>query len=67
MLTPKKRWLAVLQRKMPDCVPMDYWGADDTTARLMRHLDGANPWAVAVRLQIDCVFGVKPAYAGPPL
>jgi uroporphyrinogen decarboxylase len=65
-MTPKERWLAVLQRKTPDRVPMDYWGTDETTAKLMRHLECADPWAMFERLHIDRVFGVKPAYAGPP-
>ena len=42
-MTPKERWLAVLQRKTPDRMPMDYWGTDETMEKLMRHLGCADP------------------------
>ena len=41
-MTPKERWLAVLQRKTPDRTPMDYWGTDETMERLMQHLGCAD-------------------------
>ncbi len=65
-MTPKERWLAVLQRKTPDRVPMDYWGTDETMDKLMRHLRCADPWEVFRTLHIDRVVGVGPAYVGPP-
>lgn len=65
-MTPRERWLAVLQRKTPDRVPMDYWGTDETTEKLMRHLGCGDRWELFERLHIDRVFSVKPAYAGPP-
>lgn len=66
-MTPKERWLAVLQRRTPDRVPMDYWGTDETTAQLMRHLGCADPWELFRTLHIDRVVTVSPAYAGPPI
>ena len=65
-MTPKERWLAVLQRRTPDRVPMDYWGTDETMDKLMRHLGCAEPWEVFRTLHIDRVVSVKPEYAGPP-
>ena len=66
-MTPKERWLAVLQRKTPDRVPMDYWGTDETMAKLQRHLGCADAWEVYRTLHIDRVVTVKPAYIGPPV
>ena len=66
-MTPKERWLAVLQGKTPDRVPMDYWGTDETTAMLMRHLECDEPWDLFRKLHIDRVCTVKPEYVGPPI
>ena len=66
-MTPKERWLAVLQRKTPDRVPMDYWGTDETMAMLMRHLGCSEPWDVFRKLHIDHVWAVQPEYVGPPI
>ena len=65
-MTPRERWLAVLGRQKPDRVPMDYWGTDETTARLMRHLGCADEWEMYARLHIDRLVVVQPRYAGPP-
>jgi uroporphyrinogen decarboxylase len=37
-MTPKERWLAVLNRQKPDRVPMDYWATPEATAKLIKHL-----------------------------
>ena len=37
-MTPRERWLAVLNRQTPDRVPMDYWSTPEFSARLVRHL-----------------------------
>ena len=37
-MTPKERWLAVLNRQKPDRVPMDYWATPEASARLIKHL-----------------------------
>lgn len=66
-MTPKERWLAVLQRKTPDRVPMDYWGTDEAMDSLMRHLRCDDPWDVFRRLHIDRVVTVAPGYVGPHL
>jgi uroporphyrinogen decarboxylase len=66
-MTPKERWLAVLQHKTPDRTPMDYWGTDEATAKLLRHLGCSDPWEMFRRLHIDRVCGVGPRYVGPPI
>ncbi|MFZ1771336.1 MAG: uroporphyrinogen decarboxylase family protein [Caldilinea sp.] len=64
-MTPKERWLAVLQRKTPDRVPMDYWGTDETMAKLQQHLGCADEWEVFRALHIDRVVTMRPEYVGP--
>lgn len=66
-MTPRERWLAVLQRQKPDRVPMDYWATDEATARLMRHLGCADVWSMFKQLHIDRLVGVSPRYVGPPI
>lgn len=66
-MTPKERWLAVLQHKTPDRTPMDYWGTDEATTKLLRHFGCTDPWEVFRRLHIDRVCGVGPRYVGPPI
>lgn len=66
-MTPKERWLAVLNREKPDRIPMDYWGTDEATQKLMKHLGCATFDEVAEKLHIDRPFSVGPKYAGPPI
>ena len=33
-MTPRERWLAVLQRRKPDRVPMDYWSTPEFEEKL---------------------------------
>lgn len=65
-MTPRERWLAVLQRKKPDRVPMDYWATEEATQKLMRYLGVPDRAAMDKRLHIDRVGGVGPQYVGPP-
>ena len=37
-MTPRERWLAVLNGQKPDRVPMDYWGTAEATAKVRKHL-----------------------------
>jgi uroporphyrinogen decarboxylase len=66
-MTPKERWLAVLERRSPDRVPMDYWGTSETTQILMAHLQVDTPFEMYQKLRIDWLVTVGPRYAGPPL
>jgi len=36
-MSPKERWLAVLNRHQPDRLPMDYWGTTEVSAKLIKH------------------------------
>jgi uroporphyrinogen decarboxylase len=66
-MTPRERWLAVLNRERPDRLPMDYWATDEATQKLMKHLGCAEPWEMFERLHIDRPVRVTPRYAGPPI
>lgn len=66
-MTPKERWLAVLNREKPDRLPMDYWATAETTEKMLRHLGCADEWALMERLHIDRPVTVTPDYIGPPL
>jgi uroporphyrinogen decarboxylase len=37
-MTPRERWLAVLNRETPDRLPLDYRATGEFDARLMAHL-----------------------------
>ena len=37
-MSPKERWLAVLNRQKPDRIPMDYWATPEATVKLMTYL-----------------------------
>lgn len=66
-MTPKERWLAVLNGEKPDRLPIDYWGTEEMTRKLRKHLGCATMWQLFEQLHIDRVFTVKPDYVGPPL
>ena len=65
-MTPRERWLAVLQRRKPDRIPMDYWATAEVDQKLMRHYFCNDIWEVCKRLHVDRVVVLVPAYAGPP-
>jgi uroporphyrinogen decarboxylase len=64
-MSPKERWLAVLKRKKPDRLPMDYWATPETTILLMKHLGCSSEEETMKRLHVDRVVKVKPKYVGP--
>lgn len=64
-MTSKERWLAMLNRQKPDCLPMDYWATGEATQKLMRHLGCSNIKEVFERLHIDRVIVMGPRYVGP--
>ena len=66
-MTPRERWQAVLERKTPDRVPMDYWATDEATRKLMKHLQVATPAEMHARLHLDQPLTIAPAYVGPTL
>ncbi len=66
-MTPKERWLAVLSRKKPDRIPMDYWATPETTAMLLKHLGCSIIEEMCRRLHIDMAVKVTPEYIGPSM
>jgi uroporphyrinogen decarboxylase len=66
-MTPRERWLAVLERRQPDRVPMDYWGTEETSARLRKRLGCRTIGQALAKLHVDYVVKLKPAYVGPRL
>jgi uroporphyrinogen decarboxylase len=64
-MTPKERWLAVLNRQKPDRLPLDYWATPEATNKLLGHLGCSTVWEMYERLHIDRVVSVQPRYVGP--
>ncbi len=64
-MTPRERWLAVLNRQKPDRIPMDIWATPEAAEKLTDHL-GCD-WETALeRLHIDTPLVVEGRYVGPP-
>jgi len=64
-MSPRERWLAVLNRQTPDRVPMDYWATAEATQKLLDYLQCG--WDEMLRrLHIDKPITVGPKYVGPP-
>ena len=65
-MTPRERWLALLDRKTPDRIPTDYQATDEVTARLRRDLGCADDEALYRKLHIDARRMVEPVWNRPP-
>ncbi|MBS3734194.1 MAG: uroporphyrinogen-III decarboxylase-like protein [Phycisphaerae bacterium] len=61
-MTPRERWLALLNGETPDRIPTDYWATPEVTARLKRDLRCADAGALYDKLHID---GVETINAHP--
>src|SRR5512139_2937958 len=66
-MTPRERWAAVLGRRPPDRVPMDYWATEETSALLRKHLRCRTTRQALEKLHVDFVVKAVPEYAGPKL
>lgn len=66
-MTPKERWLAMLEHRTPDRLPMDYWATPEATQKLMAHLQVETYAEMVQRLHIDWLITVGPRYIGPPI
>ncbi len=64
-MTPRERWLAVLNGDTPDRIPMDYWATMEATDKLCAHL-GCEYDEMLERLHIDLPVTVGGEYVGPP-
>ena len=57
-MTPRQRWLALLEGETPDRIPTDYWATPEVTERLLADLGCADQDALYERLHIDGVDAV---------
>lgn len=66
-MTPRERWLAVLNREPFDRFPLDYRATPEVNRDLIAYME-AKDWAeVRERLHIDPVLSVGGRYVGPEL
>ncbi len=66
-MTPRERWLAVLNRQRPDRVPMDYWATSEASEKTMAYLDCHSEREMLEKLHVDFVVEVEPEYVGPSI
>jgi len=66
-MSPRERWLAVLQRQNPDRVPMDYWATSEASQKIMKHLGCSNEREMLQKMRVDFPVEVKPSYSGPSI
>ena len=66
-MTPKERWLAVVNREKPDRVPMYYRATGEATQKLLSYLGCGSTEEMFERLHIDRMAGVGPRYVGPTI
>ena len=57
-MTPRQRWLALLEGDTPDRIPTDYWATPEVTERLLEDLGCADRDALYDRLHIDGIDAV---------
>ncbi|MDA0709412.1 MAG: uroporphyrinogen-III decarboxylase-like protein [bacterium] len=66
-MTPKERWLAVLNHQKPDCLPTDYWATAEAHSKLLAHLGCQTDRELYTRLHIDRAIAISARYVGPPI
>lgn len=66
-MTSRERWLAVLQGKKPDRIPMDYWTTPEADQKLKSYLGCSTREELEARLHLDRPVGVGPKYIGPAI
>jgi len=64
-MTPRDRWLALLERRPVDRIPTDYTATPEVTARLLRELDCADERALWEKLDIDGRIDLAPRWKLP--
>ena len=57
-MTPRERWLALLNREKPDRIPTDYWATDEVTQQLLKDLKCNDTEALYDKLHIDGVHSI---------
>jgi uroporphyrinogen decarboxylase len=64
-MTPRERWMALLNCETPDRVPTDYQATEEVTARLLRDLACDDVEALYRKLHIDGRRTVEPLWNRP--
>jgi len=64
-MTPRQRWLALLEGKPADRIPTDYQATDEVTARLLKDLGCDDEESLWRKLHIDCRKFVEPVWRRP--
>lgn len=64
-MTPRQRWIALLEGKTPDRIPTDYQATEEVTARLRRDLQCADGESLYRKLHIDARRFVEPKWNRP--
>ena len=59
-MTLRERWLAILNRQMPDCIPLDYWATEEATSRLMKYPGCRTPRQMLKKLKVVFIVGAEP-------
>ena len=65
-MTPRQRWLALLEGKQADRIPTDYQAIDEVTARLLKDLGCNDEKSLWRKLHIDCRKFVDPVWLSFP-
>ena len=65
MMTPRQRWLALLEGKTPDRIATDYMGTDEVTERLIADLECEVQWALWRKLHVDRLKTIEPRWKLP--
>ncbi|MBN1579243.1 MAG: uroporphyrinogen-III decarboxylase-like protein [Anaerolineae bacterium] len=66
-MTSYERWLAVLTRKTPDRVPLDYWATAETDQKLVRAMGCDDLEEALAQLHVDRPLSIGPRYVGPAI
>jgi uroporphyrinogen decarboxylase len=64
-MTPRERWLAVLEGRTPDRVPLDYWATSEASRKLVDYMGARDLATVLETLHVDRPVTVGPTYTGP--
>jgi uroporphyrinogen decarboxylase len=64
-MTPRQRWLALLEGKTPDRITTDYQATDEVTARLRADLRCADNEAMLRKLHVDARRFIEPTWNRP--
>jgi len=66
-MNSRERWLALLQGKTADKVPMDYWATEEATQKFLRHFDLDSIFELYEEFDLDPLISLTPDYRGPTI